>query len=890
MEPSDKIYDTAPPSITPVQKSPRKTKAEDFEIASLKLLLTDLEPKTLRDLGFGLKKEEEERASSFPPPKKHTPLHTSSSSSVSGERDVSPKSPRGVSLLSPRKEATSPPRLRTKKSGRLTISILPTPFSDDPPSPRFLAPPASPSSNPSMTPPDFEGIEPPPLPAELMSSISQLALRVEEATKAPLPEPISNSRKVVKKRSKPHFSLNIEQAKRTGAIQSMTPRKTSVGQPVTRRTRSVGKSLTPRPQKVSSDMDYETDAHTKRGQFSKGRSLSTSSINKKVKSNSNATPRSPKRSPKESPTMEAALSRIRTYTTAGLGSPRLHTPRNQTEERPIASAVSSLELVSSKKEDSFSIEVRKELRDYLEPLKKGKKYPITATIIETTAHEYFISLIDTLYSDEKNSASIESGKLQETESPRALHALIALQQNCRLLQPLIERLRELWLFHEEILNEKKQTSLWCNAFNGYLLALLNSQKLGYEENPLQAFGNIIETMKNDEKSYSLFVLFMGGKKNIKNTIAAINKWGDPRTAKILKPEVHKMDWLNIGASNIPYRKHEWFQTSTSEMSISKCSLEEVYPSFIQDDELIFKKIWINDKPLNVLDLGTTKAERQKEFFFRLFKALYSAGLDTNISEEEIKNQARIFNQFAGIVWDGAFGVKEYLKKPNWTWIGLREYIPILPEAFPENLRLKLRAEYEKADQLPERFQSIYTRIYTEDFLIPRLPCFKILKLCTLSCWTQGHNFLVELFPQLFYSETPKTGGFHSGPYTKVLSKRKKSGIDNYLGAILKIKIANKDQFSVTQLKTYATYGREGKEIDIDNVLAKTIVKWTLSPCGNNYKGVLQLPKIPEVDPNVPITTKTKILEGFVDYNEDDDFLDSSLNSPRASRWKGSYTS
>jgi hypothetical protein len=299
-----------------------------------------------------------------------------------------------------------------------------------------------------------------------------------------------------------------------------------------------------------------------------------------------------------------------------------------------------------------------------------------------------------------------SADLQITESPRAKSLIRMVQKSGVILLPVIERLQIYRGALIEYIELRKCVSPNMRVLAQALDDLVVMEHYVSGEDHLglvsgKEIKNFVEAwdrfcaLKTMKPFVKLVEQAFGDTRRIrKEVMATLRKWMNPppEIFILLKKDVHRMDWDNIAAMNIPYFVHEWWEAAQSENPISGIAPHEIMRCMHTGVGVPMKKLTVNHTVFYddaMEEDGPIPSE--KEFLFALVKRLYQAGLDPDVGADEIRRQVDCL-----LKWKG--------------------------------LRLE---EQEKA-------------VSAHPF-----PCMKVLRLLTNSAWGHGDSYLRNLFPTLF---------------------------------------------------------------------------------------------------------------------------------------------
>lgn len=254
----------------------------------------------------------------------------------------------------------------------------------------------------------------------------------------------------------------------------------------------------------------------------------------------------------------------------------------------------------------------------------------------------------------------------------------------------------------------------------------------------------------------------------------LNKWSSsqPRAMQKLDNYIKKACAENILANTMPFKEH-LFRISHEGLEVltSRISPYEIFRCIRPDKHVLFDSIKINKKILHqttdLLDGLEEKEDRKKKkqsFWKKLFHAIYKRFQPT-ISDEEINEQISVFKT------------------------------------------CRNAAVIESAET--------------------KIPCLKVLKLMTNSCWGVGYKYFDECFPDVKQS-----------PHWLKL----KPGID------CAINIVGNDTYQVTQIKNATIYPllnpTDPTSFVIDDMrpLARMRISWTVKVTPNQLEGKLKIIK------------------------------------------------
>lgn len=335
--------------------------------------------------------------------------------------------------------------------------------------------------------------------------------------------------------------------------------------------------------------------------------------------------------------------------------------------------------------------------------KSSERVKINAVVIEERVRKLCRVEIDRLFHRKDSPLSSE---LQITESPRAKALIALVQKSGAILFPVIKRLQIFRTAIIEYVGLKGQASPSVRSLISILDNLVVQQR--YTDDPsnvgLVKGKDINMFMQTWDAFYGhkamrpyakiLQAAFGDSKKERKEVMATLRKWvkPPPEILMTLKQKVHRMDWDNISAMNIPFFEHEWQEDSHSKNPISKISPREIARCLHTGVGIPMRRLTINgnlfydderdgDKPL----------PKQEEFIFGVIKHLHLAGLDPEIKDETV-----------------------------------REYVDKLMTL------MKLKLEEQENLSIDDAF-----------------PCINLLRLITNSAWGHADTYMRSLFPDLF---------------------------------------------------------------------------------------------------------------------------------------------
>ncbi len=299
-----------------------------------------------------------------------------------------------------------------------------------------------------------------------------------------------------------------------------------------------------------------------------------------------------------------------------------------------------------------------------------------------------------------------SQDLHLTESPRAKAMVSLVQKSGFILFPIIERMLVLRQAVFVYVDLKKSITPRLQEFLNYMDRLTlqehysaHPSNFGLEKgkNLLHFMATWDEFRKNKEMRPfvpAVALAFGNTKKDRNGVIATLRKWCNPPSEifLLMKTRVHKMDWENIAASNIPFFEHEWEEDKDAEKPISRIIPYEIVRCLHTGMAILPNRIVINGEVFYDTERdGDKDLPAPDDFLSAVIKDLHKKGLDPKIKDEEVEG---------------------YIKKIN-TW-----------KSLPER----------EQKQIPD----------SEQF-----PCLYLMRLFTNSSWGHADLYIRRLFPGLF---------------------------------------------------------------------------------------------------------------------------------------------
>lgn len=335
--------------------------------------------------------------------------------------------------------------------------------------------------------------------------------------------------------------------------------------------------------------------------------------------------------------------------------------------------------------------------------KSSDHVPISAMEIEERVRKLCRTEIDRLFHHQDKPLSTD---LQITESPRAKALISLVQKSGAILFPVIKRMQIFRTAILEYVTLKGHVSPGIRTLVSIIDNLIVQQPYGNDP----AFLGLVKgkDIKMFMQTWDVFyghkamrpfakillLAFGNTKKDQKEVLATLRKWVKPPPEIImtLKQKIHRMDWDNISAMNIPFFEHEWQEDPLSMNPISRISPREVVRCLHTGVGIPMKRLTVNGIPFYDEERDAAKPlPKQKKFLFDLVKRLHLAGLNLKIDDRSVKTY-----------------VKKLMK-----WMNL----PL-----------------EKQENIPA----------SEEFA-----CLHVLRLITNSAWGHADTYMRSLFPGLF---------------------------------------------------------------------------------------------------------------------------------------------
>ena len=252
--------------------------------------------------------------------------------------------------------------------------------------------------------------------------------------------------------------------------------------------------------------------------------------------------------------------------------------------------------------------------------------------------------IDSLFVRKKD---VLSSALQITESPRARQLLTFIQKGGIPLIPLVQRLLVLKKGVEGYVKLRHGASDRTCLLHHCLEVLTQYDNFPVAELGLSRGKDLVPFLKAAEdvlgnKEYRKIRpivqrAFGEDSKTVKEVLATLRKWADPPPDLFeqVKRNVHSMSWDNIAKANIPYVIHDWLEDPRSSNPIRQISAYEVVRCFKMPHMVPnFDLLTINGQKFDGSRLD------DHDFYYRLIERLCRAGLDENVTRDEIEGQVK----------------------------------------------------------------------------------------------------------------------------------------------------------------------------------------------------------------------------------------------------------
>lgn len=275
----------------------------------------------------------------------------------------------------------------------------------------------------------------------------------------------------------------------------------------------------------------------------------------------------------------------------------------------------------------------------------SEKMGVSALVIEKSIQKLCREEIDHLFQHEKNPLAAD---LNRGESPRAKNIIALVQNSGTILFPVLNRMQ---ILRTAVINhviQKNKVSPSIHRLIGFLddLVLLEDD---LSNQGLKKGKNISSFMekwdnfygKKEMNPYAKIILeaFGDTKRERKEVMATLRKWvkPPPEILGTIKKNVHKMDWDNISAMNVPHIPHDWKEPSKSQNLISKIMPKEIVRSLHQGHGIPMKRFTINREVIYDDEIdGNVRFPTQKSFISHVIRKLYAIGFKEVISEDQVE--------------------------------------------------------------------------------------------------------------------------------------------------------------------------------------------------------------------------------------------------------------
>lgn len=508
-------------------------------------------------------------------------------------------------------------------------------------------------------------------------------------------------------------------------------------------------------------------------------------------------------------------------------------------------------IIDEKKEADFNKKIIKNIRKYIENNSQLFGEIPTSNQLETIAQKFFDQKINKKKKTTDQLKRANSVSLVKSELPRAAVALEKLQKSALLIEGMISNLKNLQTSILTLLKRKKTLykSKWIENFYEQLHYLVASYtEKGKEKNPLRTFTVILEEQIQDEKIKEIIALsFNLQQKELENLILHINKWAinteilpqlSERVAILDRKNI--VDSINSSIKDIPSKKHEWFESLESKRLINHITTEEIIRCLIPDSLVLYKKITVNKKTIQLKINEKSNTEPQVRFFSQLLYEIYAAGFNVNMTQEMARAQAISLVAIPEI----SHSIKEYLIMEMIPW----EQVQLMLSPYQAIPFFKFKANYDS---------TLHLHNLNEYLVELTVPCIDVLKLCANDCWLIAEECIRYLHPDLFV------------PYGQKMEAESMTTVPEK-GVECHIHIQNDQDYSVAQIKKYGTYPPDltvssGSSLNKKCNLAKMTFKWSVSPYIDpesnikSWKGLLEIPNV-IIDSKTPPDVEKKILK------------------------------
>lgn len=313
------------------------------------------------------------------------------------------------------------------------------------------------------------------------------------------------------------------------------------------------------------------------------------------------------------------------------------------------------------------------------------------------------------------------------------------------------------------------------------LAYLNSIS---DSNKISLFIELLEAYLEenyDERNYHILMRVFGETpKNKQKILEELKSWGSmqPSSKELLDSYIKEACSEVILAGTIPFKEHSFsIKGERLEILRSRIVPYEIFRCIRQNKEVLFDIIRINKKIIHLAtdisdnqeEIKAKNSDKKKDFWVKLFENVY----------KHFKPEEKVTD-------------KETLEQDIFSQVALFKTC-------------------KNASDIPDAEAKI--------------PCLKVLKLMTNSCWGVGYTFFDECFPDI--KKTPYWLKF-------------KPGID------CDIRITNNQVYQVTQIKKAMLYpllnpsDSRSYVPDIECPLARMRISWTVKVDNQQYLGKIKI--------------------------------------------------